>query len=231
MTSRFSRFLHLERSRGERPKQEEPSRLEGGSRFEAIAQRGEAPQADVVPEAHLERFRGQAPLALAEQPAEEQRFPRCARCESDNSRFAQECAVCGADLSTPQQREYNERLWQARQQELAREREAVEAIVQNRQRSSEERQAEEARYAALMAKLREQEGRGSRWEAFHTGRSLGLSLLALIPHPLVRWGVAAVSILVPVLLWRYGATRAARSLGMYLTVIALVLFVPRRARG
>ena len=65
MSSKFSRFLHLERSRGERPKAEEPSQLESGQRFADLAEKGEAPQSAVVPETHLERFRGEAPLALA----------------------------------------------------------------------------------------------------------------------------------------------------------------------
>lgn len=228
MSSKFSRFLHLERSRAERPKQETPSQLQGGSRFEAIVGKGDLPQGAAVPEAHLERFRGEVPLALEELPAGEHRFPRCARCESDNSRFAQACSVCGADLNTPQQREYNERFWQSRQQEVAQEREAVKALARQREQSEAEQAADKARYAELMAKLRKQEEASSRWNRVLRHRSIGMALLELIPHPHVRLGVLVASILVPLLLWSFGRTPGTKGLGMLLGMMVLVLFLPRQ---
>ncbi len=229
MTSKFSRFLNLERSRGDRPKPEEQPQLQSGNRFEMLSQRGEAPQGAVVPEAHLERFRGEAPLALAEaQSEEQQRFPRCGSCESDNGRFAKECVVCGADLTTPQQRAYNERLWQTRQQELAREREATAALSQ--QKHEAERQADQARYSQMLEKLREEEQSSPLWYVFLGEGSFGLKLLGLIPNAAVRWGILSASILIPVALWRFGRGQT-RSVGVLMGVIVLMLLLPSRSRS
>jgi len=224
MTSKFSRFLHLERSRGDRPKPEEQPQLQSGNRFENLAQRSAAPQEAVVPETHLERFRGEAPLALAEEQSEqEQRFPRCGSCESDNGRFAKECGVCGADLTTPQQRAYNERLWQTRQQELAREREATAALSQ--QKHEAERQADQARYAKMLEKLREEERAGDLGGLFMREGSFGLKLLGLIPSPAVRGIILGLCIIIPVALVRYGRGQI-RFAGIIMGVIVLMLFLP-----
>lgn len=120
MTSKLSRFLHLERPRTGRPESEASSAVQSGGRFETPQERAEHQEA-AVPEAHLERFRGHAPLALADVPEDDaRRFPRCMRCESENGRFATACGVCGADLGTPEQLEFNERLWQERRKGLSR---------------------------------------------------------------------------------------------------------------
>lgn len=228
MTNKFSRFLNLERARGDRPKPEEQPQLQSGNRFETLEQRGEGPQEAAVPETHLERFRGEAPLALAEdQTEDEQRFPRCGSCESENGRFAKECVVCGADLTTPQQRAYNEQLWQTRQQDLAREREATAALSQ--QRHAAEREVDQARYALLMAKLKEQERTSDLGSAFEGGSSLGLKLLALIPNAKLRWGILALLILVPVVLWRYGRGQV-KSAGWIGGLFVIALFLPARTR-
>jgi hypothetical protein len=230
MTSKFSRFLNLERSRGDRPKPEEQPQLQSGNRFETLAQRGAAPQEAAVPETHLERFRGEAPLALVDaQPEQDaQLFPRCGSCESENGRFAKECVVCGADLTTPQQRAYNERLWQTRKQELAQEREAVAALSQ--QKHAAERQEDQARYAQLLEKLRKKEGASAQWRsAGEGGGSLGLKLLSLIPNQGVRMGILFGSILIPLVLWRYGRGQV-RFVGAMLGFVVVVLLVPAGSR-
>src|SRR4051812_6769877 len=51
-------------------------------------------------------------LEIADQPAETQPFLRCAVCEADNGRFAERCMNCGAALGTPEQRAYNDALWE-----------------------------------------------------------------------------------------------------------------------
>jgi hypothetical protein len=229
MTSKFSRFLHLERSRAGRPSPEEPSQLRNGQRFEAVAGPREAPQAASVPEAHLERFRGDAPLSLVDSAQKPEHFPRCARCEADNSGFAKQCAECGADLTTPQQREYNERLQQSRQQAIAQEREAALAMEQAWQQREAEKLEDASRYAQLLKQAREQEQAGSWWRALHHHPSLGLGLLRLIPHPAIRWAVLAGAILVPLLLWRFGQGLT-RFLGMFLGLIVVMLLVPRVRR-
>jgi hypothetical protein len=222
MTSKFTRFLHLERSRGERSKPEEPPRLQSGGRFEALAERGAAPQGAVVPEAHLERFRGEAPLALAEAPNKEERFPRCARCESENGRYTRECGVCGADLNTPQQREYNERLWQTRE---AQEREHAQALEQAQQQVEAQRQEDAAAKARLHEQLRLQPWDIHRGNSFLKGRSPGMALLSLIPSKPVRWGVGLALALLPFLVVRYGPLGARRT-AMVVGLILLVSFIP-----
>lgn len=228
MTSKFSRFLNLERSREDRPKPQEPSKLQTGGRFEALAQRGEAPQAGEVPEAHLERFRGEAPLALESAPAEAEHFPRCGRCEIDNGRYAQVCSECGADLNTPQQREYNARLRQSRQA-LAREQEQVSAELQRRQ--AVQKRVEDSERAALRERLgTEPTGMGLA----ELEGSLGMWLMKkVIPFRLVRWGVAAALCVMPFVIALSGG-RAERRMAAGLGLILAVLFLPssssRRSR-
>jgi hypothetical protein len=229
MTSKFSRFLNLERSRGDRPKPEEQPQLQSGNRFETLAQRGSAPQQSAVPETHLERFRGEAPLALVDaQPEQDaQLFPRCGSCESDNGRFAKECVVCGADLTTPQQRAYNERLWQTRKQELAQEREAVAALSQ--QKHAAERQEDQARYAQLLEKLRKKEGASAQWQSGGREGSLGLKLLSLISNQAVRWSILFGSIFIPLVLWRYGRGQV-RFVGAMVLFVVVMLLLPAGSR-
>lgn len=232
MSSKFSRFLNLERSRGERPKSGSPSQLGSTNRFEHLSQRGEAPQSASVPETHLERFRGDAPLALAEPQAEQERFPRCARCESDNGRFAQECSTCGADLNTPQQRAYNDQLWRKRQQDMAREREASQAL--SHEKLEAERRGDQARYGQMLEKLREEERRErmgtASLEYFLTGdSSIGWKLLSLISNPVVRTAVLFALIIIPAALWRYGVGRA-RTVGMVMLFAFIALMLPMRRR-
>jgi hypothetical protein len=225
MTSRFSRFLNLERTRGERPGPEEPSQLQNGNRFEAMAGPREAPQTGSVPEAHLERFKGEVPLALADPEQKAEHFPRCARCEGENGAFAKECGVCGADLTTPQQREYNERLQQSRQQAMAQAREAAAAFEQERQRQEAEKREDAERYVRLLSQAREQEQPGTWWRGISEHGSIGLWLLSLIPHPGLRWGVLAALLLLPILIWRF-SRGTGRLFAVALGVFLLVLILP-----
>lgn len=229
MTSKFSRFLHLERSRGERTAPAEPAQLQNGNRFEAVAGPQEAPQSTSVPETHLERFRGEAPLGLVDPVQPVEHFPRCGSCLAENGAFAKECGQCGADLTTPQQREYNERLRQSRQQQEAQHREAAAAFEQERKRLEAEREADAERYVQLMKKTLQQEQAGARWQAMAQHGSIGLYLLSLIPHPGVRWGVLTVAILVPLLMWRFGRGNT-RLIAVVVGVLLLVLLLPHRRR-
>ncbi|HVG62204.1 MAG TPA: hypothetical protein VNA24_26805 [Hyalangium sp.] len=227
MSPKFSRFLHLERSRGERSKAEEPSRLQSGQRFEALAEKGEAPQSAAVPETHLERFRGEAPLALADAPREEERFPRCARCESENGRFVRECTVCGADLTTPQQREYNERLWQTRQ---AQEREYTQALEKSRQQAEARRQEELADRARLTEQLRSDPWGDRQNKGLLRGHSLGMFLLSIIPSKAVRWGIGVGLILLPFLIARFGPPRVKLMAGPVALLLVLLFLPPSRRK-
>jgi hypothetical protein len=227
MSSKFSRFLHLERSRGERRKAEEPSRLQSGQRFEALAEKGEAPQSAVVPETHLERFRGEAPLALADAPQGTERFPRCARCESENGRFATECTVCGADLNTPQQREYNERLWQTRQDQ---EREYTQGLEQSRRQAEIRRQEEQADRTRLTEQLRSDPWGDRQDEDRLRGFSLGGFLLGLIPSRAVRWGIGVGLILLPFLIARFGSPRGKLMAGPVALLLVVLFLRPFRRK-
>jgi hypothetical protein len=229
MTSRFSRFLHLERSRGERTAPAEPTQLQNGNRFEGVAGPREAPQSASVPEAHLERSKGEAPLGVVDPVQKAEYFPRCGSCQADNGAFARECGQCGADLTTPQQLAYNEQRRQIRQQEEAQAREAAAAFEQERKRLEAEREADAARYVQLLKQTRDQEQAGARWQAMAQHGSIGLWLLSLIPHPGVRWGVFSVAILVPLLLWRFGRGTA-RGTAAVMGFLLLVLLLPPRRR-
>jgi hypothetical protein len=228
MTSRFSRFMNIERSRGERPNAESPSGLQAGHRFESVKGPGEAAQAPAaVPEAHLNRFKGDAPLALEEESAPVEAFPRCARCEAENGRFNPHCHLCGADLNSPEQRAYTAKLRQARQEAEAQHQAEVEALARARQQAELERQQDSDRYHQMLnQQLREDSSKGQGSRLFAGHGSLGMGLLHLIPHERVRWSVLAACLATPVLLIRYGHGKAV-SVGWGLGVLVFVLFSPR----
>lgn len=121
--SRLRRFLHIERSRTERPEADaEPAAATAG-RFGTVERPGARPQAPRSSGAELDRF-GPEPdpaIELVETAAGEQPFTRCVRCGMDHGVFATECSGCGASLDTKPQREFNERLWRRRQEEAGRE--------------------------------------------------------------------------------------------------------------
>ncbi|MCP3139541.1 hypothetical protein [Pyxidicoccus xibeiensis] len=226
MTSKLSRFLHLERPRAERPEAEATSRLQSSGRFEAPVERGEAPQEAAIPETHLERFRGHEPLVLAQAPDASLRFPRCMRCESENGRFVTTCVVCGADLETPQQREYDERRWQEHGPGLLQARDTVDEKLRL---DEAERMADAERYARQLEQLREAE-RPHRWiRAFSQHSTVGTALLSLIPDARVRWLTLATVVAVPVGMCRYGEGRVPFA-GVLLGIVLLALFMPAKSR-
>jgi hypothetical protein len=108
MADRFTRFLRLER-----PHQ---------------------PGDQHTPVANAERFTPEEPrppgsgIEIDEEPAGEQPFLRCAQCEMDNARFAEQCSNCGAPLRTPEQDLYNRQLWQKRRKEAEAESEALKRM-------------------------------------------------------------------------------------------------------
>lgn len=229
MSSKFSRFLHLERSRGERTAPTEPTQLQNGNRFEGVGGPREAPQSASVPDAHLERFRGEAPLGLVDPVEKAEHFPRCGSCQAENGAFARECGQCGADLTTPQQRAYNEQLRQSRQQAETQAREAAAAFEQERLRQEAEKQADAARFVQLLKQTREQEQSDTWWKRVHRHGSVGMWLLSFIPHPALRWGVLGAVILPPSLLYLFGRGMT-ELLGMFLCLLVLGLFLPPTRR-
>jgi hypothetical protein len=156
-------------------------------------------------------------------------FPRCGSCEAENSAFAKECGQCGADLTTPQQREYNERLRQSRQEHEAQVREAAIAFNQERQRQEAEKEEDAARYVRLLKETREREQAGGWWQTVHRHGSIGMWLLSFIPHPTLRWVVFGAVLLPLGLLYLFGRGLT-ELMGMFLLLILLGLFLPPTRR-
>jgi hypothetical protein len=86
------RFLHLE------PRREasEPERLD--------------PEVERLRAERKQRFA--SGLEIADEAEDAQPFHRCAVCEAENGRFTERCTNCGASLTTPEQRAYNDALWE-----------------------------------------------------------------------------------------------------------------------
>lgn len=138
MAGRLRRFLHLERARPSGPGRATP---DARRRFDALEVQPELPEgASPLATSAAERFRMSADgaLALDVAPEGEQPFVRCASCETDHARHTERCSRCGAALDTPEQRTFNERLWEARRREAEEEGRAIEERRQARQRESEE---------------------------------------------------------------------------------------------
>ncbi|ATB29533.1 hypothetical protein [Melittangium boletus] len=211
MTSRFSRFMHLERPRGDKTDGEGQVELHDGGRFESVEGPGPATSPEHgVPEAHLERFKlhGQTPLVLDAMPEREQRFPRCIQCQTSNSRFTRACVTCGADLQTPEQRADDEARWRTEAQASARMNAAMTVEGKAAGRETERSESEEP---------------GSAAHLFEP--SLGLGLLRRIQAPAARWTVLAGALGLPWLLTRAQA-EPVRMLGVFVGVMICTSFVP-----
>jgi hypothetical protein len=226
-SNKFSRFMHLERSRGEKPGADGQVPLRDGGRFESVAgPSGEVPASVSVPEAHVERFKlhGQTPLAL-EAPAQGQLFPRCVRCEAENGRFARECTTCGADLQTPEQLAYDQERARTQAQAEAQAREQLQVLQQARTQQEAERLAEQQRYLEqLHRELVKDRSFISRLQPFFDP-CLALGLLRHIQRPLARWMTLAWAIGLPILLVKFG-NAPLRLIGLYLGVLVVVSFIP-----
>jgi hypothetical protein len=211
MSSRFNRFLHIEKSRGEKEPADGPVSLRDGGRFESVSGPHEAgaPSSPSVPEAHLERFKqqGQTPLVMDDGPASGQHFSRCIRCETENGRFALVCTTCGADLRAPEQREEDEKRGRERARAEEREREAM--------RVRQEIPAERPTWHT-----EEEEGISPVFEP-----SLGRGLMRRIQNPTARWLSLGGAVGLPLLLTRAGHGPL-WVLGMYLGVFVAASFVP-----
>lgn len=110
--SRFSRFLHLERKRGDVATRE-MERTERAARFDAVQVSAPRAPGTGSAEGHLVRFEQvkEAELEVDHERELDQPFIRCAQCQGDNARFARQCQHCQADLDTAAQRRFNEEEW------------------------------------------------------------------------------------------------------------------------
>ncbi|HEX9243829.1 MAG TPA: hypothetical protein VF875_15400 [Anaeromyxobacter sp.] len=137
------RFRRIERSRPEAPPA--PADPDGATaeRIEGVEGPGRAPvAAPAASGADLDRFAPPPPPAIELLPEDADRrpFTRCERCGMDHNFLVAECTGCGARLDTPEQRAFNDRLWEERRAERVEE-----------DRLHAEREAERADEAAALA--------------------------------------------------------------------------------
>lgn len=248
---RLRRFRNIERARPPGP---EAGPAEAPERFQRV-ERPSAPAAEpAVPESATDRFRPprERPLEVAEPAEDQQPFRRCARCEMDNARFAEACQNCGADLGTPEQQAFNQRLWASRRQEAAEEARVLAQRAAERERLAEEERKARVALATEMARMeagriegeldrasgRERWGRG--WgrdpgPPYHPDAPwggpprppLGLRWLRAIRNPLLRIAVVVAAVAAPVLLLVLGSRGgSARFAGMMILVVLLGLLSP-----
>ena len=137
MSERLMRFRNLERGRAQDAAAPVPSGAAVAvDRFREPARRDPGPGSG---------------LELAEKRAEDQPFVRCAVCEADNSLHASSCTNCGSSFNTAAQRAFNERLWQKRREEAAREAEELEKLHQQQAASQTGLAAQRQQAAAALA--------------------------------------------------------------------------------
>lgn len=201
---RLRRFLHLERARPGGPGAEPSREVPGGTeeRFTGVERPQPGPAAPSRPRtgARLERFGPEPEPTLELVDVDGSRpFIRCRRCGMDNNVFATACQGCGVSLDTPEQHDFDERFWTARQAEA--EREAREAGERRELQARAEAEAARERRAMGEAMAREVGERERRRLDGWMGRGgsggewspLGLRLMRhLIPDE--RWQVAAMAL-------------------------------------
>ncbi len=208
-------------------------------RFDAVEARGEAPPASVAPGTAGDRFRAPAERLpeVESRRGGAQPFVRCARCETDNTIYTAICFNCQADLGTPEQRAFNERLWALRQDQAAQE----EKLLAQHREEQERAEAEETRARRKLAEEMAREvgdlerarldrslgdGYGWRWGELWGGQALGFRLLNRIGDPRLRLAVIGGLVAAPALLGLAVSPRY----GLALFVVELSFFLRPNAR-
>jgi len=211
-SDRLSRFLHLERARPGRP-DASPARSGEATeeRIAAVERPGPEPAgADrPVTGASLERFGPEPEPGIELAEADRRRpFIRCRGCGIDNSAFAAACQGCGLSLDTPEQHEFDERFFAAREAEAERERRAEAERHQLQARSeAEEARARRALGEAIAREVGESERRrlDSWWGPDRGPRMcLGLRLAGMLPDRRWRWPAFLGAVLLGAGLTTYG---------------------------
>jgi len=204
------------------------------SRFLGI-EKPHAPGEQQSPVVHPTRFAPEEPRAPGsgmetdEEPADAQPFMRCARCEADNTRFADRCTNCGTALHTPEQDLYNRQLWTKRRAEAATEQKALEDMRAPKPQLEDARR-QMGEQIALEVAAREEARFG--WMQGGSFVPFGVRLVMAMPEGW-RWGSLAV-----VVLWLGGTGVAAlqthgrtpTSLFFGTLVLLLAMFSPSRPR-
>ncbi len=153
----------------------------------------------------------------------------------DYNVFAVECAGCGASLDTEAQREFNERLWAARQEEAAREARAAAERDELRSRAEAD---PDRRRRAMGEELAREVGDLERRRLGGFGgepgsfEPLAFRLLALIDDPATRVAVGISGAAALVVLAVVGLVRPDSRPALYaaIALAALLLVPPRRRR-
>ncbi len=235
---RLRRFRNIERAR---PAGAAPGPPASPERFERVEGPGPEPAEPAVPASATDRFRPprERPLEVSERPDGEQPFRRCARCEMDNARFAEACQNCGADLGTPEQEAFNQRLWAQRRQESAEEARLLAERERERARLAEEEQRARVALATEMARMEGDRvegeldrawGRpGAPWGEAGPRGPLGLRLLRAIRSPVLRAAVILGAVALPLLLIAAGRPGGGlRLAAMLILAVLLGLVLPSR---
>jgi transcriptional regulator NrdR family protein len=235
MTGRFSRFLNLERSRmgrGGEPAAPSEARSE---RFEALEGRAELPEQPPGAGLSADRFQDSGPgenLELAPARPGDQPFIRCAHCEADHGAQAQVCTQCGRDLTTAEQREFNEALWARRKKEAEEQSSELnrfreEAHQLETQQAAQRRAVAESMAREVAAQTRWRLENEERQERGRHGAG-GLDIVGAVLDRLSARGrlvAFAFALGIPVLLL---AIRSTRPLGLLLVVIGIGAYLRRR---
>lgn len=241
-TKRRDRFLKLERARpggsGAPDPLPDDDRFEGMGAPPSPTPMPPAPRPSIPPSS-TDRFRPpvERPLETAEERKGAQPFTRCMDCHMDNTVYAATCQNCAAELDTPAQRAFNERLWAKRQEEADGERKATA----EREKARQEQAAEQARMRREVAEemARRERDRvdgelpdgpfGQGPVARPGADTPGMRLLRMLPSLWLRIAAACVAIGVPMLLLLFGRGQV-QMVGMMLLGLVIALFSPGRRR-
>jgi len=245
-SERFRRFLNLEKPRpGPQDEHVPPEKQRFGN--VEMPSPPAAPPAPPVPRQATDRFRepGEQPLDVVESRGDAQPFVRCAHCEMDNSIYAGSCQNCGADLSTPHQRAFNERLWAERRKQDAQEESLLAEREKERQRMAAAEASARRELATEMAQREAERVRGELedprwggsggwgrrpWDWGNGGGDptpTGIRLLRLIPNPVLRIVAGVASVALPILFLIAGRRGSGLQIaGMMLLVLVIGLCSP-----
>ncbi len=201
--SRLSRFRHIEKQR----------RTPAESATGVVKQRFDdaspaLPQAETAPRSgpKTQRFAAEPLVSADERPLrlreddEGLPFIRCGRCRFDNPVRARACDHCGADITTPMQRAFNEALHERLTAE--REAERVEVARLDAARLEAQREYKEILRRGVIPHHPPPNPARLRIDAL--GRRIGIWLAQQLPNRHVRHGALAAF----AILWFWGAWRA-----------------------
>jgi len=160
---------------------------------------------------------------------------RCLRCHADNTVHVQRCIHCNSPLDTPEQRAFNEALWETSRSEKAAEDEEVARLKEARASVAYSRHDALREYGDALARKSEQETLESngwtRDDLSTVGRpSPGLRLLRMIPDARWRAAVLAIAIVVSLALIFSPRGSGRQIAGFFLVIGLSLLFMPPGAR-